>query len=101
MTHPKLVDSLTKAGFYPHGPSSVELIQTHISYIFIAGEYVYKVKKDVDFGFLDFTTLEKRKYYCEEELRLNRRLAPDIYLYVMPIYEDGHGDLHRGCSIRY
>lgn len=94
MTHPKLVDSLTKAEFYPHGPSSVELIQTHISYIFIAGEYVYKVKKDVDFGFLDFTTLEKRKYYCEEELRLNRRLAPDIYLDVMPIYEDGHGNLH-------
>jgi hypothetical protein len=94
MTHPKLVDSLTNVNFYPHRPSSIELIQTHISYIFVAGDYVYKVKKDVDFGFLDFTTLEKRKHYCEEELRLNRRLAPDIYLDVIPIYEDGHGTLH-------
>jgi len=94
MTHPKLVDSLTRPEFYPHRPDSVELIQTHISYIFIAGEYVYKVKKDVDFGFLDFTTLEKRKYYCEEELRLNQRLAREIYLDVVPICEDSKGDLH-------
>ncbi|NQU04327.1 MAG: AAA family ATPase [Syntrophaceae bacterium] len=94
MTHPKLVDSLTRPEFYPHRPDSVELIQTHISYIFIAGEYVYKVKKDVDFGFLDFTTLEKRKYYCEEELRLNQRLAREIYLDVVPICEDNKGDLH-------
>jgi len=66
--------------FYPHRPATVEMVQTHISYIFIAGDLVYKVKKGVDFGFLDFTTLEKRHYYCKQELRLNQRLAPEIYL---------------------
>ncbi|HLZ18933.1 MAG TPA: hypothetical protein VKO67_04945, partial [Smithellaceae bacterium] len=83
MTHPRLVDSMMQKDFYPHAPETVELAQTHISYVFIAGDYVYKVKKQVDFGFLDFTTLEKRKFYCEEELRLNRRLAPSIYLDVV------------------
>lgn len=85
---------MTQADFYPHRPASVEMLQTHISYIFIAGEYVYKVKKDVDFGFLDFTTIEKRKYYCDAELRLNQRLAHDIYLDVVPICEDDSGMLH-------
>ena len=66
MTHPKLVESMSKPAFYSHKPDAVELIQTHISFIFIAGDLVYKVKKAVYFGFLDFTTLEKRKYYCEE-----------------------------------
>ena len=94
MTHGNLVSSMTQPEFYPHGPASVEMIQTHISYIFIAGTYVYKVKKDVDFGFLDFTTIEKRKYYCDAELRLNRRLTHDIYLDVVPIYEDDGGNLH-------
>ncbi len=93
MTHPNLVASMTRPEFYPYGPASVELIQTHISYIFIAGDYVYKVKKDVDFGFLDFTTLEKRKYYCDAELRLNKRLAREIYLDVVTICEDNKGNL--------
>ena len=88
MTHPKLVEAMSKPDFYPHRPASVELVQTHISFVFIAGERVYKVKKAVDFGFLDFTTLEKRKHYCEEELRLNRRLAPEVYLEVAEIGED-------------
>ncbi|MBN2568284.1 MAG: AAA family ATPase [Deltaproteobacteria bacterium] len=94
MTHPNLVTSMTRPEFYPHRPSSVEMIQTHISFIFIAGDYVYKVKKDVDFGFLDFTTIEKRKFYCDAELRLNRRLAREIYLDVVPIREDDKGNLH-------
>ena len=76
MTHPKLVAAMKEPGFYPGRPNAVVLIQTHISYIFIAGDDVYKVKKDVDFGFLDFTSLDKRRHYCLEELRLNRRLAP-------------------------
>jgi hypothetical protein len=93
MTHPKLVDAMSRPDFYPHRPEQVELIQTHISYIFIAGNYVYKVKKPVDFGFLDFTTLEKRKFYCREELRLNRRLAPAVYLEVVEIGEDANGTM--------
>ncbi|NPV05536.1 MAG: AAA family ATPase [Syntrophaceae bacterium] len=91
MTHPKLVEAMSRPGFYPHRPPSVELVQTHISFVFIAGDRVYKVKKAVDFGFLDFTTLEKRKRFCEEELRLNRRLAPEAYLEVAAIGEDAGG----------
>lgn len=76
-------------GSYPHGPVSVEHIQTHISHVFIASPYVYKVKKPVNFEFLDFSTLEKRKYYCKQEVQLNRRLCPDIYLDVIPVFYSG------------
>jgi hypothetical protein len=96
MTHPKLLDTLTNPQFYPHRPESVDVIQTHISYIFIAGDFVYKVKKAVNFGFLDFTTLDKREYYCREELRLNRRLAPAVYLDVLGFKEDEQGGLTWG-----
>ncbi len=96
MTHPKLVEAMSNPEFYPHRSQGVELIQTHISYIFIAGDYVYKVKKAVDFGFLDFTTLEKRRHYCNEEIRLNRRLAREIYLGVVEICEDADGNLFLG-----
>jgi aminoglycoside phosphotransferase family enzyme len=58
MTHPQLIETMKKADFYPHNPVGVELIQTHISYVFIAGDIVYKVKKPVNFDFLDFTNLE-------------------------------------------
>jgi aminoglycoside phosphotransferase family enzyme/predicted kinase len=90
-TFPPLISAMTEAGFYPHRPSQVELRQTHISYVFLAGDYVYKVKKAVRFAFLDYSTLEKRGHFCHEELRLNRRLAPKIYLGVVPIrrQEDG------------
>jgi len=80
-----LTDFLLKTSSYPHHPESVEHIQTHASDVFIASPYVYKVKKPVDFGFLDFTTLEKRKYYLEQELVLNRRLTSGIYLEVLEI----------------
>ena len=70
---------------YPHPVESVEHEQTHISHLFFAGDFVYKVKKPVDLGFLDFTTLEKRKAACEAEVTLNRRIAPDVYLGVEPI----------------
>ena len=93
MTHPKLVETMSRPEFYPHRPETVELIQTHISFIFIAGEDVYKVKKDVDFGFLDFTSLKKRKHHCLEELRLNRRLAPETYRDVVAISENAEGRL--------
>lgn len=70
---------------YPGSVRKVEMVQTHISWVFLAGNYVYKVKKPVDFGFLDFTALAKRKFYCQQEIRLNQRLAPDIYLGIVPI----------------
>lgn len=80
-----LFDQLKTPQFYGPGVRSVQLLQTHISYVALTGTYAYKVKKPVNFGFLDFSTLDKRKYYCEEELRLNRRLCPEMYLEVLPI----------------
>jgi uncharacterized protein len=76
-------------GAYPEKPGKISLVQTHISWVFIGDKYVYKLKKPVDFGFLDFTTLDKRKFYTEEELRLNKRFSPDVYLAVVPISEAG------------
>ncbi len=89
MSLPDLVKALLKPDTYPEKPERIELIQTHISFIFLTPEYVYKVKKPVDFGFLDFTTLEKRAFYCKEEVRLNRRLAPSVYLGVVEITSNG------------
>jgi len=70
---------------YPHPAERVEVIETHISRVFLAGEYAYKLKKPVRLPFLDFSTLAARHFYCEEELRLNRRTAPGLYLGVVPI----------------
>lgn len=100
MTHPRLIAAMSNPGFYPHNPPTVELVQTHISYVFIAGGLVYKVKKPVDFGFLDFTTLEKRRENCLKEVSLNRRLAPETYLGVEEITEDEDGSLALGSSGR-
>jgi aminoglycoside phosphotransferase family enzyme/predicted kinase len=74
---------------YPHRPAAVDLVQTHISYVFLAGDEVYKVKKAVRFSFLDFSTLERRRHFCHEEVRLNRRLAPHVYLGVVAICRTG------------
>jgi aminoglycoside phosphotransferase family enzyme len=80
----KLIQFLLNPFSYPHKTRNVKHIQTHISDVFIAPPFVYKVKKPVDFGFLDFTTLKKRKLYCEKEVDLNRRLC-DIYISVEEI----------------
>ncbi|HUL80542.1 MAG TPA: AAA family ATPase [Gammaproteobacteria bacterium] len=85
---PSLVAALKRPGAYDHGVAAVRLAETHISWVFLTGEYAYKVKKPVKFSFLDFTTLERRRRFCEEELRLNRRLAPRLYLGVVPIGGD-------------
>jgi aminoglycoside phosphotransferase family enzyme/predicted kinase len=77
--------------FYPRGPSEVGHRETHISHLFFVGDLVYKVKKAVRFSFLDYSTPVKRRYFLHEELRLNRRLAPSVYLGVLPISYDGHG----------
>ena len=81
-----LVQHLQNAECYPHVTSSFEVFETHISYVILTGEYVYKFKKPVELGFLDFSSLQKRKFFCEEELRLNRRLAPDMYLAVVSVH---------------
>jgi aminoglycoside phosphotransferase family enzyme/predicted kinase len=82
---PALLDRLLTPAAYPHPVQYVKLIETHISWVFLTGDYVYKVKKPVDFGFLDFSTLERRRHFCEEEVRLNRRFAPMLYLDAVPI----------------
>ena len=87
----RLLKALTVPAAYPYAVPAIEVRQTHISIVFLAGPYVYKVKKPVDFGFLDFSTLEKRRHFCAEEVRLNRRLAPDVYLGVAPIVETETG----------
>jgi uncharacterized protein len=86
---PELVEAMLDPRFYPHAPSSVELRDTHISWVFLAGELAYKVKKPVSFPFLDYGTLEHRHEMCREEVRLNRRLAPKIYLRVVAIGRSG------------
>lgn len=82
---PPLIVALCQARAYPHEVASVRLIETHISWVLLTGQYAYKIKKPVNFGFLDFSTLGQRQLYCQEEIRLNRRLAKDWYLEVIPI----------------
>jgi uncharacterized protein len=85
----RLVDAMKRPAFYPERPTRVEVKQTHMSYVFLAGEYVYKVKKPLRFDFADCSTLETRYKLCREEVRLNRRLAPEVYLGVAPIVRAG------------
>lgn len=80
-----LVRALLDPRCYPHPAGQVRLIETHISYVLLTGPFAYKIKKPLDLGFLDFTTLAARRHFCEEELRLNRRLAPRIYEDVVAI----------------
>jgi aminoglycoside phosphotransferase family enzyme len=81
----QVVEALLKPEAYDGEHGQIEMTQTHISFVFLTRNFVYKVKKAVDFGFLDFTTLEKRRFFCEKELELNRRLCGDMYLEVVPI----------------
>jgi uncharacterized protein len=80
-----LVEALLDPGRYPHEAHDLALAETHISWVLLAGPYAYKIKKPLELPFLDFSTLERRRHFCEEELRLNRRLAPELYLEVLPI----------------
>jgi aminoglycoside phosphotransferase family enzyme/predicted kinase len=84
-TGPALIRLLMNPALYAHPVERFELVETHISWVLLTGPYAYKIKKPVNLGFLDFSTLDQRRFYCEEELRLNRRLAPDLYLDVVPI----------------
>lgn len=80
-----LIRALRDPARYDHAADTVKLIETHISWVLLSGAYAYKIKKTVNLGFLDFSTLEKRHFFCAEELRLNRRLAPQLYLDVVAI----------------
>ncbi len=84
-----IIDDLQNPAALPDKTESLSIVQTHISIVFVADEFVYKVKKPVDFGFLDFSTLEKRQYYCSQEVELNSRLSNDVYLGVLPVMFDG------------
>ncbi len=89
MTLSPMILDLLDSEALPDPTKRVSLVQTHISVVLLADRFVYKIKKPVNFGFLDFRTLEKRAFYCEQELKLNRRLAKDIYVAVLPIFFDG------------
>lgn len=91
MTYSRLVEALLDTSAYPDQPEEVRLVQTHISNVFLTPDFVYKIKKPVDFGFLDFSSLEKRRFFCNEEVRLNSRLAPDVYLGVVEVVETDDG----------
>lgn len=93
-----LIESLSRPGAYPHPVDRVEVRQTHISAVFLAGPFAYKVKKPVTFSFLDFSTLDLRRHYCEEEVRLNRRLAGDVYLGVVPVVGSGDRVIVEGAG---
>ena len=84
-----MIDDLLNPEFLLDKTKKVSLIQTHISLVFLTDEFVYKIKKPVNFGFLDFSTLKKRHYYCHQEIMLNRRLSKDTYIDVLPILYDG------------
>ncbi|WP_227546025.1 bifunctional aminoglycoside phosphotransferase/ATP-binding protein [Marinobacter fonticola] len=81
----ELIDALQDPARYDHPVDDFKVLETHISWVILTGPYAYKIKKPIDFGFLDFSTLERRKHFCEEEIRLNQRLAPDVYVDVLPI----------------
>jgi len=97
---PELVKALLKPRAYPETTKQVELVQTQMSFVFLTDDDVYKVKKPVNLDYLDYTTLEKRHFYCQREVELNRRLCPEVYLGVVPItrYQggillDGEGEI--------
>ena len=100
---PPLVQDLLRPEAYPHHPQRVELAQTQMSFVFLTGELAYKVKKPVDLGYLNYTTLEKRHHFCQQEVALNRRLAPQAYLGVVGIVQEkGHHFVEReGEAVEY
>ncbi len=95
---PALIRSLLKPETYDHPVQDIRLIETHISWVILTGDYAYKIKKPVDLGFLDFSTLERRRFCCYEELRLNRRLAAPIYLEVVAIAGSAAQPLLNGAG---
>lgn len=99
---PDLIRALRNPAAYPHPVRDLQVIETHISWVILTGDFAYKVKKPVVLGFLDFSSLERRKFFCEEELRVNLRTAPDLYLDVVPIgLADGGVRIGTGPAVEY
>ncbi|MBI2287620.1 MAG: hypothetical protein HYU83_01295, partial [Chloroflexi bacterium] len=100
---PEMVQALLDPRVYPDVPPGVEMVQTQMSFVFLTGDYVYKVKKPVNLGYLDYTTLDKRRFFCQRELELNQRLCPDTYLAVVPITREKGGFMidGKGKAIEY
>lgn len=94
MDQKNIIEALLDPSAYPHDCGEVHLLETHISWVFLTGRFVYKLKKPVDFGFLDFSTLSKRRFYCAEECRCNAVFAPEIYFGVVPVTKDSNDKLH-------
>lgn len=92
------IEALCRPEAYSHPTGEFTLRETHISWVILCGDYAYKLKKPVDFGFLDFSTLDRRKHYCEEELRLNRRFSPELYLDVVPVTAGDAGPVMDGSG---
>lgn len=93
---PDFLEALTDPASYPHPCGIIERVETHISWLFLTGERVYKLKKPVAFGFVDFSTAERREHFCREELRCNRAFAPELYLDVVAVQHDGAGRVRVG-----
>ena len=102
MELPRLIAALSDPAAYPRSAAvdAVEVHQTHISVVFLAGRHAYKIKKPVVLGFLDYGTLEQRRRFCEQEVRLNRRLAPSVYLGVVAVTREANGPAHGGPAVR-
>jgi aminoglycoside phosphotransferase family enzyme/gluconate kinase len=101
---PPFIQEMMQPGFYPHPVKEpIQLRQTHVSYVLLTGDYAYKIKKPVNFGFLDFSTLEARQHFCQEEIRMNQQNAPELYLDVLPITEtdDGFELNGKGQPVEY
>src|SRR5690349_8919174 len=96
--HAAVVRCLLDPSLYPDHPGDVQVVETHISQVFLTDQFVYKLKKPLRFDFLDFTTLEKRERACREELRLNRRMTRDVYLGVVPVTQETSGALQLAGS---
>ena len=89
--YPPLVEWLSTPAAYSDGTQAVRLVETHISWVFLTDRFAYKLKKPVKFDFLDFSTLERRRQACNDEVRLNRRMAPHVYLGLVPVRQDSQG----------
>src|SRR5262249_17763026 len=88
-----LIEALSNASAYPQPVAAVEVRHTHISVVFLVDSLAYKIKKAVDLGFVNYSTLERRQHFFEEEGRVNRRLAPKVYLGVVPVTRDSGGSI--------
>ena len=95
---PERIEELRNPTVFPERPETVEILQTHLSVVCLAGDFAYKFKKAIRLPFADFSTLEKRRFFCEEELRLNRRLCHGTYLEVVLLRRDSSGSLHFGAG---